>query len=75
MIRINNQWHYEPRNGDISWMLLVKALFRETGEKHNLKGLTDDQRADIWIYWFGDSPVPVPWSTMISVRDENGRLI
>ena len=75
MIRIGNAWHYEPRNGDISWMDLMKALYRETGKKHDLKGLTADQRADIWIYWFGDSPVPVPSTVMISVRNENGRLM
>lgn len=68
MIRIGNTWHYEPRNGDISWMTLVKALYMETGKKHDVKGLTREQRADLWIYWFGDSPVPVPSTTLITVR-------
>ena len=75
MIKINNQWHYEPLKGDMSYWDLFKALYRETGVKHDIKGLTREQRTDLWIYWFGPEPVAVPPSTLISVRDEHGRLM
>lgn len=75
MIRINGRWHYEPLEGDISAMQLIKEL-RKAGIDLTIKTpICREERTRIWIEHFGDKPVPVPATTLITVRDENGRII
>lgn len=75
MIRINGRWHYEPLEGDISWMQLVKAL-RAAGIDIKLKPpVPREVRTRIWIEHFGEQPVPVPSTTLITVRGKDGQII
>lgn len=75
MIRINGRWHYEPNEGDLSFMELKKELYRSGRDWESMKGKPLDELLADYIKIYGAGPVPVPSTTMITVRNSAGRII
>lgn len=75
MIRINGRWHYEPKEGDLSLIEIKKELYRAGRGLESMKGVPRDELLAEYIKIYGDGPVPVPSTTMITVRDSSGRII
>lgn len=75
MIRINGRWHYEPKEGDLNILELLKHLRRSGRDVESLKGKPRAELLADYIKIYGDGPVPVPSTTLITVRDSEGRMI